>query len=132
MPELTRLVWWIAFEVAVVALIALCDAMLPALTQRARETVAATPIRAFLVGLINLAFFGLICIVLFAAKGIAAVIGIVLAVAVLSLGTLGLTVVARLVAARLFPEMADSLRGLLGGTTVLVLASSVPLVGWFV
>jgi hypothetical protein len=132
MPEFMRLLWLIAFEVAAVALIALCDAMLPGLTGRAREAVAAMPVRAFLVGLINLAFFGLVCAVLFSLKGIAGAIGLVLALAVLSLGTLGLTVAARLVAARLYPAAPGTLRSLLGATTILALASSVPFVGWFV
>ncbi len=132
MQEFMRLLWLIAFEIGVVALLLLCDAMLPGLLARTRRTLAAMPGRSFLVGLVNSAFFGVLCAALLAPGGGIAPVGLTLTTLLLALVAVGLAAAARIVGERLRPGASDSLRQFVIGASVLVVASSVPLVGWFV
>lgn len=132
MQEFMRLLWLIAFEIGVVALLLLCDVMLPGIVARTRRTLATMPGRSFLVGLVNSAFFGVICAALLAPGGGIALIGGTLATLLLALVTVGLAAAARIVGERLRPGATDPLRQFVLGAGVLVVASAVPLVGWFV
>lgn len=132
MTELMRFLWLIALEVALVALLALCDAMLPGALARTRRTLVAQPGWSFVVGLVNVTFFGVVAAALLAPGGVIALIGGTIATALLALIAIGLAAAARIVGERLRPEATDPLRQLLTGGAALVLAASVPLVGWFV
>lgn len=132
MLELMRLVWLIAFMVGVVALLLLCDVMVPGLLGRTRRTLVAMPGRSFAVGLVNGAFFGVLSAALLAPGGGIALLGIILATLLLALVTLGLAGAARIVGERLRPAAADPVRQFVVGAGILVMAASVPLVGWFV
>lgn len=132
MSEFTRLLWLIAAEIAIIALLVLCDAMLPGLLGRTRRTIAALPGRSFLVGLVNSAFFGVLSAALLAPGGGIALIGGTLATLILAAIALGLAATARIIGERLRPGSGDPLRQFLAGAGTLALASSAPLVGWFV
>jgi hypothetical protein len=132
MAEFTRLLWLVACEIAVVALLVLCNAMLPGLLGRTRQTIIAMPGRSFLVGLLNGAFFGVLSAALLAPGGGIALIGGTLAALLLAFVAAGLAAAARIVGERLRPNATDPLRQFLAGAGTLSLASSVPLVGWFV
>jgi hypothetical protein len=132
MQEFMRLLWLVVFGIGVVALLLLCDAMLPGLLARTRQTLVAMPWRSFLVGLVNGAFFGLLSAALLAPGGGIALIGGTFATILLALVAVGLAAAARIVGERLRPAAADPVRQFVLGAGVLTLASAVPLVGWFV
>ncbi len=127
-----RFLWLLVSEVAIIGLLVLCDAMLPGTLARTRQTLGAMPGRSFLVGLVNTAFFGVLGAALLAPGGAVALIGGTIITALLAFLAIGLAAAARIVGVRLRPTTPDPLRQLLVGAIVLVLASSVPLVGWFV
>lgn len=133
MLPIGRLLWLIAFDVSVVALVALCAAMVPDLLRRARERAVETPGRSLLIGVINVAFFGLISVALLSAgRPALGLFGAIAGTLLLCLVAVGLAAVAALVGDRLRPDWPDPLRRLLAGALTLTLASSVPLIGWFV
>ena len=132
MDQLTRLLWLIAVEVAIVALLALCDTRLPGTLARTRRTLGALPGRSFLICLVNAAFFGVLGAALLAPGGVVALVGGTIVTLLLACLAVGLAAAARIVGERLRPDAPDPLRQFLVGALVLVLASSVPLVGWFV
>lgn len=132
MEQVMRFLWLLASEAALVALLVLCDAMLPGTLARTRQTLGAMPGRSFLVGLVNAAFFGVLGAALLAPGGGIALIGIAIITLLIACIAVGLAAAARIVGVRLRPAASDPLRQLLVGATVLVLAASVPLVGWFV
>ena len=132
MVEFTRLLWLIAAEIAVIALLVLCDATLPGLLGRTRRTLATLPGRSFAVGLVNCAFFGVLSAALLAPGGGIALIGGTLATLTLAAVALGRAAAARLLGERMRPATADPLRQMLAGAGTLTLAASTPLVGWFV
>ena len=110
-------------------------------TNRAAKTqrvISALPGRAFGVGLVNFAFFGVIALVLFSlAENAGSVVKIILTIpALLITATLavilsfGLAGMVNLVGERLLPE-ATSWKRTAFGTMILSFACALPFVGWF-
>jgi hypothetical protein len=128
---LARMVGVVGLGVGIAALVVLCDVVLPGVVARARDNVERRPVRSFIIGLINVAFFGVIAVALLAAKGGAGLLGATLATLVLGVVAVGLSAVARLVGERLRPGDPNGVRRLLAGAVTLELAALVPLVGWF-
>ena len=114
------------------ALLVLGAVVCPRLVGRARQHAERTPIRSFLVGLINFAFFGLLASAAGARGGILGLIGLLLVAALFSGVALGLSAVAQLVGERLRPADPRPLPRLLAGALTLELAALTPLVGWVV
>ncbi len=121
----------IGLGVGIAALLLLCAVAFPRLVARAQRNAEQMPWRALLVGLINLAFFGLIATALLSGDEGARLLGLLVATLLLSFVALGLAAVARLLGARLRPGEPGSARSLLAGALTLELAALVPLVGWF-
>ena len=117
---LARIVGIVGLGVGIAALVVLCDAVLPGVVARARDNVERRPVRSFIIGLINVAFFGVIAVALLAAKGGAGLLGATLATLVLGVVAVGLSAVD-----------PSGVRRLLAGAVTLELAALVPLVGWF-
>jgi hypothetical protein len=90
-------------SVGLVALLVLCNALFAGIVERSKATVEHMPIRSFLVGLLNFAFFGLISAGLLGGDGGAQMIGLLIASVLLSFVALGLAATARLAGQRLRP-----------------------------
>lgn len=130
---LVRLFELALLDACVAAFALLCHALLPAVIARARQAVVRQAGRALLIGFVNLGFFTVVIIVLFAVKAPGTrLLGIVLAAVILAFALTGMTAVAGLVGARLRPNDPDATRQLLVGTVVLELAMLVPLAGWII
>ncbi|MBK9941388.1 MAG: hypothetical protein U0Z44_20380 [Kouleothrix sp.] len=119
-------------SVGLVALLVLCNALFAGIVERSKATVEHMPIRSFLVGLLNFAFFGLISAGLLGGDGGAQMIGLLIASVLLSFVALGLAATARLAGQRLRPADMSPTRQVIAGAATLLLAASVPLVGWLV
>ncbi len=119
--------------VSIAALLVLIQALFPGTVLQTRRTIERMPIRAFLIGLVNFLFFGLLALALVSAR-VAGVplIGIFIGLLLLSFTAGGLAAVARLVGERLQPQVTHPVPSLLLGTLVLEGATLVPLVGWLV
>lgn len=118
-------------SIGLIALLALCQALFPTLLARTQANLTERPYRSLLVGLLNFAFFGLISALLLAGDDGAKLLGLIVASILLSFVVPGLAAVAQLLGARLRPEPSDPIRQTIAGALALVLAATVPLVGWF-
>jgi hypothetical protein len=109
--------------------------LFPKVVERTKVTADLTPGRSFVIGLINLLFFGSVAMG-FAAigEGVGANIFLLPALVLLILLTtglvIGLTGLANLVGERIKPE-ENKWRQTLWGAVVLTLGSLTPFIGWF-
>ena len=115
------------------AMAVLVNALLPDFVRRARDHAAQRSRRAFLIGFVNLLFFGLITAALLAARvGLLKALGVIVATILLVFLMLGAATIARLVGERLRPNDPSVTRQVIAGIVTIELAEMVPLVGWVV
>ena len=127
--------------ITVVALLATIDLYLPAQVARARQKLEASPVRSFLVGIINVIFWFVILIIWFfwtQYNGVSmmiyligCVLLILLVIGLIIPGIPGLVALAQLTGVR-FNGSASPLGQDLRGGLLLVLACLTPYVGWFI
>lgn len=140
MTDIVRGLWAVA--VGSLSLGALCvslGALFPGRAAKTRAVAEAMPGRAALIGLINFLFFGAAAALLLTLAdragngGLRVILTLPALVCLAALGiglSVGLTGVAQMTGARLWPQRADWLRA--GAATFfLTWASAVPVVGWF-
>lgn len=101
----------------------------------AQRVIVATPGRAFVIGLVNLLFWGLLTLASFAsseqfALPFLALPGVLIAALLLVALCLGLTTIVEHAGERLLPT-AGALPRALVGATVIGLGAALPFVGWF-
>lgn len=120
---------------SLVAFFAVVGAFFPHRVSRIETVVEAMPGRSFVVGLVNLVFFGAVMLVLFSlaerfnGAGLRA-LGVIFLV-VLSIGvSFGLAGVVQIVGARIKDEAGGLVRTA-WGTVLLALACGLPFIGWF-
>jgi MFS family permease len=115
------------------AFVVLCNALFPDFVRRAHDQATQRTRRAFLIGLVNLLFFGLIALALLASRATSAkVVGVIVATFVLTFIALGATVIALWVGERLRPDDPSVTRQVLAGIVTLEVAEIIPFVGWIV
>jgi hypothetical protein len=122
-------------SICLVAFFSSLGAIFPRVVERTQAAVDLLPGRSFVIGLVNLLFFGAISSG-FTALGNRSGAGIfllpalgILAALVTGLG-LGLTGMAGMVGERVLPDRGRP-RQIAWGSIILILASLTPLVGWF-
>ena len=125
----------IASGFALVAFFVALKALFPNRVERTGVIADQTPGRAFMVGLVNFAFFGAVALAFF---GLGNALGVetinVIAVLVLVFPAIGLAMglagIVQLVAEQIAPESLG-VRRTAWGTLTLILACSLPVFGWF-
>jgi MFS family permease len=123
----------VVMGVGLAALTVLANIMLPDFVRRARDQAAQRTGRAFLIGLINFVFFGLVALALLSARSLPLRnVGVIVATIMLPFVVLGVTVIALWVGERLRPNDASATRQVLAGIVTLELAELFPFVGWIV
>jgi MFS family permease len=137
MRLVTNYPWLILIAMVVIgaglaAFVVLCNVMLPDFVQRARDQAARRTGRAFLIGLVNFVFFGLIALGLVSVRiPPIKLVGVVVLTILLSFIGLGASVIALVVGERLRP--GDTIiRQVIAGIVTVELAEMFPLVGWIV
>ena len=134
--NIADLVLFVIFvSICLVALFALLDIFFPRRIGKVEHLVQFFPGRSFLIGLVNLIFFGAIVGVLIALTrngqySPIQVFGIVLLFVLAVVAVFGLAGVARVVGARLAPQSSGLLR-VAWCVIPLTLACAVPFIGWF-
>lgn len=118
--------------IGLTALMALSAVLFPGLIVRARAHAVRMPRRAFLVGLLNFAFFGLLSAALLSAGEVAALLGLIVAAILLAYVGVGLTAIADLVGERMGLQHQPPLLRTVVGAVTLQLAALTPLVGWII
>jgi len=130
--------WFLVFAIVLTgagmaALAVLCNAMFPDFVRRARDQAARHTRRAFLIGLVNLVFFGLIALALLGAHATPTKVGgVIVATIGLTFVVLGAAVIARWFGERLRPDDTSVTRQVIAGIVTVELAEMHPLVGWIV
>jgi len=115
------------------ALTVLAHALLPGFVQRGRDNATQHPWRAFLIGLVNLVFFGVIALALSRAQfGPLKAVGVIVATILLAFLVVGASIVARMVGEKLRPNDPSATKQVLAGIVTIELAELFPLVGWIV
>ena len=125
--------------ITLITLLAALGLILPGATSRTKTILEASLGRAFIVGLVNLAFFLILFLLLVSAGewvgggvlgSILGVLGILIVLTLAVFALAGLAGMARLVGERI-GEAKSAFRGDLRGGLVLVLAGLTPFVGWY-
>lgn len=124
--------------IALIALLASVAILFPRPVEKARDILAASFGRSFLLGLVNFLFFGALVALLARfgqqANGILAAIllllAIILAIALTAFTLLGLSALTSLAGERI-GEGTSSFRRHLRGSLLIVLAGLTPYIGWF-
>jgi len=105
---------------------------------KTRRVIDQMPGRAFGVGLVNFAFFGVIAVVLFSVadnaggfgKVVLTVPALLITAALAVMLSFGLTAMINLLGERILPEVGSWKQSVFG-TAILSLACTLPFVGWF-
>ncbi len=113
------------------ALLVLLPALLPTHVQRAKQIVQKSPKRAFLIGLVNALFFSVLIAIFSQGAELGGLIAGIILLALLLVTAVGLAGLNQIVQERLYAKEDGVKRGL--KTAVLLIAASLlPLLGWFV
>ncbi|MGB8645893.1 MAG: hypothetical protein WCF84_11700 [Anaerolineae bacterium] len=124
------LVLIVLFDLGLMALVVLCKAIFPGWLGRAQTNVQQHSIRSFIVGLVNLVFFGVISFALLQGPDVVRLAGLLVTTGLLAAVSFGIAACAQFVGMRIQPDSTSATRSLLLGTLTLELAALVPLVGW--
>lgn len=113
------------------ALLVLLPALLPGRVARAQQIVQNSPGRAFVIGLVNFLFFGVLIAIFSQGAELGGLIAATIFMALLAVTAVGLAGITQIVQGRLYPKREGVKVGL--KTAVLLIAGGlVPLLGWFV
>ncbi|MFQ5419749.1 MAG: hypothetical protein ACE5EY_05245 [Anaerolineae bacterium] len=110
--------------------------LLPEKTRLAQQALAARPGRSFLIGLVNLLFFGILAALLSQGGELLGMLGVAILLALLAFAFIGLAGLVLILRPRFFPPHEESPHTALAVTVrtavLLVTAMLSPIIGWFV
>jgi hypothetical protein len=113
------------------ALLVLLPALLPERVARAQQIAQNSPGRAFVIGLVNFLFFGVLIAIFSQGAQLGGLIAVAILLALMLVTAVGLAGINQIVQGRLYPGERSVKVGL--KTAVLLIAAGlVPLLGWFV
>jgi hypothetical protein len=113
------------------ALLVLLPALLPGRVARAQQIAQNSPGRAFVIGLVNFLFFGVLVLIFSQGAELGGLIAATILLALLAVTAVGLAGINQIVQGRLYPKGSGVKVGL--KTAVLLIAAGlVPLLGWLV
>ncbi len=114
-----------------VALLTIWSYLMPNFTHRVQLQMESRPGRSFWVGVVNLAFFGILAVLLAQAE-VLQLITVLILLALLALAVTGLSGFLLLLRGRLYPHTVETLGETLKTAVLLVAAGFAPIVGWFI
>ena len=113
------------------ALLVLLPILLPNRVARAQQVAQNSPGRSFVIGLVNLIFFGVVATIFTQGGDVGGLIALFIAMAIFAIMAVGLAAINQIVQARLYPNDSGVKVGL--KTAALLIAGGlVPLLGWLV
>ncbi|HIP73123.1 MAG TPA: hypothetical protein EYH05_17220 [Anaerolineae bacterium] len=115
-----------------IALLTLIPFLLPEKAARSRQAISVAPGRAFIIGLVNLLFFGVIAAVLGQGGDVGGLLALFILLALAALAAVGLGGLVILLRERIYPEPAAGLRHTVFTAGLLTLGTLLPFVGWFI
>ncbi len=122
--------------VTLTALLTTTTYLIPQRAERAKQIWQERPRRAFIVGVINLLFFGVLATVFSQGGEIGGLLALLILLTLLGLAILGLTGLVLILRQRFYPPHEETDFSLLAVTTrssaILVAAFLAPIIGWFI
>jgi hypothetical protein len=118
--------------VTLTALLTTLVFLLPQRIERTRRALLASSKQAFGIGLVNIIFFGLLAALLLQGGELFQLIGLLLALALLALASLGLAAILLLLRQRIYIQPTSEIQVTLKTAVLLIAAGLSPFVGWFV
>lgn len=128
---LVLLIVGVLLGAGVVAFAVVCDVLFPRLVGRSRDFIVRSPVRSFVVGVVNFVFFALLAVAFLSRGDGASVIGLVIATVVVGGVLVGVTALGRLIGERLCDDGGGLRRQVVVGVVVFEVSLLAPLVGWF-
>jgi MFS family permease len=126
----------LASFVTLTALLTTLTYLLPTRAKHAQQILQDKPGRAFVIGLVNLLFFGILVAVFSQGGEIGGLLGLIILLALLGLAFIGLTGLLLLLRHRFYPPHEETDHSLLAVTirssAVLIAGLMAPVVGWFI
>lgn len=122
--------------VTFVALLTTLTYLIPQRAERARQILQEKPGRAFIIGLVNLLFFGVLAAVFSQGGDVGGLLGLIILLTLLGLATIGLVGLLLLLRHRFYPPHEETNHSLLAVTVrssaILMAGLLAPVVGWFI
>jgi len=113
------------------ALLVLLPALLPGRVARAQQIAQNSPGRAFVIGLVNFLFFGVLIAIFAQGAQLGGLIAATIFLALLAVTAVGLSAINQIVQGRLYPK-GGGVRVGLKTAVLLIAAGLLPLLGWLV
>lgn len=114
------------------ALLVLLPALLPGRVARAQQIAQNSPGRAFVIGLVNFLFFGVLIAIFVQGAELGGLIAATILLALLAVTAVGLAGINQIVQGRLYPTVDEGMKRGLKTAGLLIAAGLLPLLGWFV
>jgi hypothetical protein len=122
-----------AIALTLIALFATLPYLLPERTRQAAVILDQSPGRSFIIGFVNLLFFGVVAIFLSQSGEFAGLLALLILLALLAAALPGFGGVVRLLQTRIFSDSTPSdLNARLKTAVLLTLALLSPIIGWFI
>lgn len=126
----------LAGYVTLAALLTTTAYLIPQRAEQSRQVLQEKPGRAFIIGLVNLLFFGVLAAVFSQGGDVGGLLGLIILLALLGLAVMGLTGLLLLLRHRFYPPHEETGRSLLAATArssaILMAGLLAPVVGWFI
>ncbi len=133
MPELIlALLTALGGGLTLAALLATLIYLLPQRVSRARHALQRAPGRAFLVGLANALFFGILAALFSQGGDLGGLLALLILLALLALAAIGLAGTLLLLRERIYAPAPSTLAVTLKTGLLLIAAALAPIIGWFV
>lgn len=137
MAEITGIIsLTVVSYLTLIALLTTLIYLVPEKARQAQQTLAARPGRSFLIGLVNLLFFGILAAFLSQGGELLGMFSLFILLALLALAFIGLAGLVLMLRPRFFPPHEETAHSSLAVTVrtavLLVTAMLAPVIGWFV
>ncbi|MFZ1401420.1 MAG: hypothetical protein WAS33_31230 [Candidatus Promineifilaceae bacterium] len=113
------------------ALLVLLPALLPGRVARAQQVAQNSPGRSFVIGLVNVLFFGVVGAIFAQGGDVGGLIALLILLAIAAVTAVGLSAINQIVQTRLYPR-EDGVKVGLKTAVLLIAGGLVPLLGWLV
>jgi hypothetical protein len=114
------------------ALLVLLPALLPGRVARVQQIAQTSPGRAFVIGLVNFLFFGVLIAIFSRGAELGGLIAAIIFLGLLAVTAVGLAGINQIVQGRLYPTVDGGMKRGLKTAVLLIAAGLLPLLGWLV
>ncbi|PID84981.1 MAG: hypothetical protein CSA11_07895 [Chloroflexi bacterium] len=133
MAETIALIFLIpAAMITLISLLVAVTYLWPQRSNQASQALDKSPGRSFIIGFVNLLFFGILATFLLQQEEFAGLLALILILILAGIAGLGMGGFLLLLTTRIFPQAEDLWKARLKTAVLLILALSAPILGWFI